>query len=1625
MNIRSQKVEEPKFAYDKEQSEELVEAFENADEQSVKYYPLSNGRQMNMFIPKNLAYDVQAALNECEKFIIRTKKYEENFAEKTGVEGAFAAMQANIKRNYIDRFVMEELRYKSLEELYQVLYAEQIDAVALCIMNIKLGEGMIVADMAGFGKGRVAACVVRYCVNNKFIPVFVTKTVNLFSDFYRDLYDIGMGKIRNFILHSDPASKIEHELPDSETPELIQTPMPADLIKELIEYEDKLPFEHVYREVGSGRGATMEWVETSKRFEMLMTTYSQFSDDLLVKIKKLERKGDKRAAKKARENATDSQKRYDYLRRIAKKAVFILDESHAAGGKSSSTSEFFKSIVDSTIATVYMSATFAKSPQTLPLYAMKTVLREADMQIPHLVKAIEHGGHALQEVIASQLAKAGQMIRREHRFNPNLIEYKDIDTPTQEQYELYNKIINIVNRIGYFQKRNIDKFAKNHVAQSAASSPSPDYLYRYKINSVYNQLFQLINNIFLALKAEATAQECLEHLRMKTENYPNGQKPIVAFSQTMESSLDYLELELGDTETDLSFARALQRLLDNTMKFQLLIYEMVGGKPDDIIFNSKKNIEIKYKDLDEEAKKEYDEILNLFMKSDLQLTISPIDKLIHLIQKEQDANGRNYVVGEITGRKKRLEFAPDGKSAVVKGYDVKKNELIYRFNNDKGIDVLLINASGSTGLSLHASEKFRDQRVRVMVIEQVEGDVNVEVQKRGRVFRTGQVVEPHYIYLSSAIPAEKRLFMMLKSKLKSLDASTTATQKGTIEVLEFKDFMNPLGDELICEYLKENPSFNDELGDPLGVNIPDRKGNFECSWYADRAKRVTGKVAFLDTSKQEDFYNSFTDIYEREAKYQIEQGTFTIETQYMNLQSTTKKKETKIYGSGGRSEFGADTYLEQCEVNVLRKPFKKKQIDDFIRKSLENKTSQQLVDEWIEDLNQFRPIWTAEQLTPTKNKLNNVELQLSKLNEKRKELSDKYNEVAAKISAQGATPEAGTEGTTGEEPPEGFADGGEVEGEKKRKRKLPKSAVGVDSEQFDNPEEDFNDVDSVISELPDEQQENIEQVEDLDKLQKILLKYAERLIKIDDKITEYSGKKAVLESSYNNKVENIKNDFDDVQMLLPELQVGHLLRCPDLSPQEKAAYTRGDDAYMSIPDGSYGWIIDVKINSKHKNPYAPSNVSIVIATLDGRRKVSVPASDRQMMRLLQYQKQKLTSNDAERISQEWDKMAAAKLREDTEIISGNILQGYNFGRGGTIIKYTTDRNEFKYGMKLFKRSKEEREEDEGRATVNIKKKVEDILELTQKPIDDKETDLEKKYDTITTMRELYIRRISSGIYEIAFNAQTGTIYVTDENILKLIQLAEGVSKPMFTDDSGSEYFTDSKGKKSHKKVKTKVAYLTRSKMKEFIEYVGKRYNFRVYTESLEVDVEAPVEKIYTYFMQFPPTAENMLKVPQVGILRFDYDEEKPDSGIVEYTNELSLNTLVTYNLVPKYDSVDEPIAKFINSLPPKLQLEFKENILAAMEGRRELLVNFILRNIGANFEFYFGRYSKDEVIDRIIKVFSEEKMDILTVPEVTKYAKMALGIMSAGGELQALGREMRKAPVKNYPEYKSKSQEID
>jgi len=461
--------------------------------------------------------------------------------------------------------------------------------------------------------------------------------------------------------------------------------------------------------------------------------------------------------------------------------------------------------------------------------------------------------------------------------------------------------------------------------------------------------------MLFAIKAESVADRAIMRLR-------EGLKPVIAFSSTMGAFLEDIESIDGEQagEGDIisaDFAEVLRRGLRGINRYsETNIDGQSEGK------------EISIESLGGEAQLAYQRIVNKIEAISTGITISPIDVIVERIRNA------GYTVAEVTGRKYYLELFSDetmsGLGAAKGKFPVniknlvnqsgrfgpgkqllgriklrKKivtNEAFRKFNNNE-IDVLLINQAGSTGASAHAipTDKVSAEEVkqRVMIVLQAELDISTEVQKRGRINRTGQIKKPIYDYVTSAIPAEQRLMMMLQSKLKSLDANTTSNQKQSKKILDVPDFLNKYGDILVEEYLEDNQDVNELLDKPLDTE------NYTVS---DAALKVTGRVAVLSTQMQQEFYEEMTSRYNDYVEYLKQTGEYDLEVERLELKAKTVSEEPIIMGKGGASTFGTDSVLENVEVDVLRKPMQFEEVKTNLTQVLGSKTPAQLQQEILQ-----------------------------------------------------------------------------------------------------------------------------------------------------------------------------------------------------------------------------------------------------------------------------------------------------------------------------------------------------------------------------------------------------------------------------------------------------------------------------------------------------------------------------------------------------------------------------------------------------------------------------------------------------------------------------------------------------
>ena len=793
-----------------------------------------------------------------------------------------------------DQFLVDELGYNDKDDLYSHLAAEQVDSVALALQQAKKGNAFIIGDQTGIGKGRQAASFVRYAIKNGQIPVYFTKTPELLSDVYRDLKDVGSPDLRPFIL----GDKTRANVTDSEGNIVYKVPSDKerDLVLDYIEKNGKLP----------------------DGYDYILTTYSQVGNG----VYEFDENGARKERKLAKGKtfgaaALSGQRRRDAIEKLMDNAYLILDESHTAGGNSGQ-GNYFQHIIQKAKNVTFFSATFAKRPDNMPIYALRTAMNEGGMKSSDLIDAVKRGGATLQEIMSQTLTQCGQMIRRERDMTGVTIDWKAIDDPerVQEQREQYDSIIGLFNDIINFQKKYVSSYVDERNDELAAIQSTMGIKKGTAALGIKNQpfaskAFNTVQQVLLSLKAKSAAERAIDYLKQ-------GMKPVIALSNTNESQTD--KIKLGEEMDAPDLGTSLKKGLEGTLR-----YTQKDAKD-----NSESGY-IKLSDLGDEAVEAYHELEKKIEQTSTGLSLSPIDVIKNELQKA------GYKVGELTGRQTEFVYNDNGTVTKVKRADTDKKKLARDFNDGK-IDALILNKSAATGISLHASSKYKDQKKRVMIVAQQQLDVNDEVQMRGRIDRTGQVARGAYEYVVSLIPAEQRLLMMFKAKLKSLDANTTSSQKSKFNEMEVADITNKYGDKVVREYMAEHLDLYSRMADPFGWEkslgedlsridpqrlVAEGGGVGDGEAGAD-ASKLLGRMALLRVSEQEKMLQEIGELYANEIQRLNEMGENDLEITELPLKAKTIRKEVWKQGAepGGDNAFADNTYIEKVNMAILKKPMK-------------------------------------------------------------------------------------------------------------------------------------------------------------------------------------------------------------------------------------------------------------------------------------------------------------------------------------------------------------------------------------------------------------------------------------------------------------------------------------------------------------------------------------------------------------------------------------------------------------------------------------------------------------------------------------------------------------------------------
>ena len=797
-----------------------------------------------------------------------------------------------------DQFLVDELGYNDKDDLYSHLAAEQVDSVALALQQAKKGNAFIIGDMTGIGKGRQAASLIRYAKKQGQVPVYFTKTAGLLSDVYRDLVDIGSPELRPFVF----GSAKEAAITDADGKVVFPLP-PKNEVKRVLDYIEK-----------NG--------ELPKEYDYVLTTYSQVSNGIYEFDENGNRKERKIGKNKSFGAAAFSgQRRRDAIEKLMANGYLILDESHTAGGNSGQ-GNYFQHIIQKAKNVTFFSATFAKRPDNMPIYALRTAMNQGGLKASELIDAVKRGGATLQEIMSQTLTQCGQMIRRERDMTGVTIDWRAIDEPekVKEQREQYDSIIGLFNDIINFQKTYVSHYVEDQNEAMAAMQASMGIKRGTEALGIKNvpfasKAFNTVQQVLLSLKAKSAAERAIDYLKQ-------GMKPVIALNNTNESQTG--NIALGEEMDAPDLGTSLRKGLEGTLR-----YTSKNAK------DESSSGYIKLEDLGDDAVEAYHNLEKKIKETSTGLSLSPID----VIKNELEKAG--YKVGELTGRSTEFVYNDNGTVTKVKRADTDKKKLAREFN-DGQIDALILNKSAATGISLHASSKYKDQRKRVMIVAQQQLDVNDEVQMRGRIDRTGQVARGAYEYVVSLIPAEQRLLMMFKAKLKSLDANTTSSQKSKFNEMEVADITNKYGDKVVREYMAEHLDLYSRMADPFGwekefgddlssistQNLVVTKSGLGDGEAGADASKLLGRMALLKVEEQEKMLNEIGELYANEIQRLNEMGENDLEITELPLKAKTIRKEVWKQGSepGGDNAFADNTYIEKVNMAILKKPMKAEEV---------------------------------------------------------------------------------------------------------------------------------------------------------------------------------------------------------------------------------------------------------------------------------------------------------------------------------------------------------------------------------------------------------------------------------------------------------------------------------------------------------------------------------------------------------------------------------------------------------------------------------------------------------------------------------------------------------------------------
>uniref|UniRef100_A0A8C1WFX6 Protein strawberry notch homolog 1 n=1 Tax=Cyprinus carpio TaxID=7962 RepID=A0A8C1WFX6_CYPCA len=490
---------------------------------------------------------------------------------------------------------------------------------------------------------------------------------------------------------------------------------------------------------------------------------------------------------------------------------------------------------------VYASATGASEPRNMAYMNRLGIWGEGTpfKEFTNFIQAVERRGVGAMEIVAMDMKLRGMYIARQLSFTGVTFKIEEVPL-TQDYIKMYNK------------------------SQAANLMDAEQRMKK----SMWGQFWSAHQRFFKYL---CIASKVRRVVQLAREEVKNGKCVVIGLQSTGEArTLEALEEGGGELNDFVSTAKGvLQSLVekhfpapDRQKLFSLLGIDLsVKETPSPSETSKEKkgkkrkgnNSCVTSQDAVEDAQRMKRDLLEQLEQLAENLPPNTLDELI-------DELGGPDIVAEMTGRKGRVVSNDDGtisyesRSELDVPVEILNLTEKQRFmDGDKNIAI--ISEAASSGISLQADRRVKNQRRRVHMTLELPWSADRAIQQFGRTHRSNQVTAPEYVFLISELAGEQRFASIVAKRLESLGALTHGDRRAT-ETRDLSRFN--FDNKVRLDYTHTVKIRNGLIGVGL-INVEDRSGVLSLDKDYNNIGKFLNRILGMEVHQQNALFQYFSD----------------------------------------------------------------------------------------------------------------------------------------------------------------------------------------------------------------------------------------------------------------------------------------------------------------------------------------------------------------------------------------------------------------------------------------------------------------------------------------------------------------------------------------------------------------------------------------------------------------------------------------------------------------------------------------------------------------------------------------------------------------------------------------------